>query len=163
MLNKILIALDPLEPESDLFEKSFSLVKSMNAQLMLVSVLTTEVDIAFAPPEPGLISQSYSLNDWNLFQERYQTYETNQSKILQDLVDRAKAAGIQAEFSKLSGSPGRGICTVAKTWGADLIIVGSHQRKGLRELLLGSISSYVMHHAPCSVMVVHGQALAESA
>jgi len=31
----------------------------------------------------------------------------------------------------------------------------SHGRTGLRELFLGSVSNYVLHHAPCSVMVVH--------
>ncbi|MGP1384853.1 MAG: universal stress protein [Thainema sp.] len=44
---------------------------------------------------------------------------------------------------------------LAKNWGADLIMMGSHGRKGLNEMLLGSASNYVVHHATCSVMVVH--------
>ncbi|MGF1516635.1 MAG: universal stress protein, partial [Nodosilinea sp.] len=59
-------------------------------------------------------------------------------------------------------SPGRVICTLAKTWAADLIVVGSHRRKGLSELFLGSVSNYVMHHAPCSVLVVDAQTLSEA-
>ena len=56
-------------------------------------------------------------------------------------------------------SEGWEICQRAKVWQADLIIVGSHGRTGLSELFLGSVSNYVMHHAPCSVMVIHRQTL----
>lgn len=41
-----------------------------------------------------------------------------------------------------------------KAWNADLIIMGSRGHSGLKELVLGSISKYVVHHALCSVMVV---------
>lgn len=42
----------------------------------------------------------------------------------------------------------------AETWGADLIIVGSHGAGFWERSLLGSVSSGVVHHAPCSVLVV---------
>ena len=62
---------------------------------------------------------------------------------------------LQAEFTQSFGSPERVICNLARTWEADLIMVGSHQRTGLSELVMGSVSNYVMHHAPCSVLVTH--------
>ena len=43
--------------------------------------------------------------------------------------------------------------TAAK-WPADLIVVGSHGRKGLARFLLGSVSEGVARHAPCSVLIV---------
>ena len=42
----------------------------------------------------------------------------------------------------------------AKTWPADLIVVGSHGRSGLSQFLLGSVSMSVLSAAPCSVMAV---------
>ncbi|MEO0350033.1 MAG: universal stress protein, partial [Cyanobacteria bacterium P01_A01_bin.15] len=41
-------------------------------------------------------------------------------------------------------------------WNADLIMMGRRGRSGFSELLLGSVSNYVMHHAPCSVLTVQG-------
>lgn len=52
------------------------------------------------------------------------------------------------------GFPSEVIVDEAKRWGADLIIVGSHGYGLLDRALLGSVSNAVVHHAPCSVMVV---------
>ncbi len=52
------------------------------------------------------------------------------------------------------GSPESRIVETAEEWGSDLIVVGSHGYSRWERLLLGSVSDSVVHHAPCSVMVV---------
>jgi len=52
------------------------------------------------------------------------------------------------------GEPRSVILETAKEWGADLIVVGSHGRRGLDHFLLGSVSEAVAIHASCSVRVV---------
>ena|SRR5256885_1209367 len=47
------------------------------------------------------------------------------------------------------------ICRVAEEIPADVIIVGSHGRTGLKRMVLGSVSEHVVRHAPCPVLVVH--------
>lgn len=54
----------------------------------------------------------------------------------------------------LIGSPESRIVETAEEMGADLIIVGSHGYNRWERLLLGSVSDSVVHHAPCSVLVV---------
>jgi len=54
----------------------------------------------------------------------------------------------------LFGSPDNRIVGTAEKMKADLIIIGSHGYKSWERLLLGSVSNSVVHHAPCSVMVV---------
>lgn len=54
----------------------------------------------------------------------------------------------------LVGSPESRIVETAEEWGANLIIVGSHGYNRWERLLLGSVSDSVIHHAPCSVLVV---------
>mgnify|MGYP001165592713 CR=1 FL=1 len=58
----------------------------------------------------------------------------------------------------LKGNPPQQIVDIAEEWGADLIVVGSHGR-GFWGRLLGSVSDGVVHHAPCSVMVVREPAI----
>ena len=57
-----------------------------------------------------------------------------------------------------SGQPASKIVEVAKKWPADLIVMGSHGRGRIENLLLGSVTQEVLHHAPCPVLVVRAQA-----
>ena len=52
------------------------------------------------------------------------------------------------------GSPQRAIVERAQEWGADLIVAGSHGYGFWSRTLLGSVSNSIVHHAPCSVLVV---------
>jgi nucleotide-binding universal stress UspA family protein len=54
----------------------------------------------------------------------------------------------------IEGSPKQVLLDEAEGWGADLIVVGSHGRRGLERFLLGSVSQAVALHAKCSVEIV---------
>ena len=56
--------------------------------------------------------------------------------------------------SVVEGQVPEGIVQKAGEWGADLIVVGSHGRKGLKRFMLGSVAEKVVVNAPCSVEVV---------
>jgi nucleotide-binding universal stress UspA family protein len=56
------------------------------------------------------------------------------------------------------GEPRTMILDTAKTWGADLIVLGSHGRRGMDRFLMGSVSEAVAIHAHCSVEVVRSNA-----
>ncbi|MGH9680221.1 MAG: universal stress protein [Candidatus Acidiferrales bacterium] len=75
-----------------------------------------------------------------------------------ELVDRVKrqlaGAGIKAEAVIEEADPRSGIVDYAKKWGANLILTGSHGRKGIDHFLMGSVAEYVIRHAPCSVQIV---------
>ncbi len=57
-------------------------------------------------------------------------------------------------FEVLSGYPKEMIVDAATEWGADLIVVGSHGRRGLARFILGSVSQTVLLHGPCSTLIV---------
>jgi len=65
-------------------------------------------------------------------------------------------AAISSEV--LFGSPESRIVETAEQFKADLIILGSHGYNRWERLLLGSVSDSVLHHAPCSVLIVRSQA-----
>jgi nucleotide-binding universal stress UspA family protein len=52
------------------------------------------------------------------------------------------------------GAPDRILIETARQWKADLIVIGSHGRGFWGRMLLGSITDELVHHAPCSVLVV---------
>jgi nucleotide-binding universal stress UspA family protein len=60
--------------------------------------------------------------------------------------------GIQAETVEAQGDPGHVIVDAAK--GADLVVVGSRGLNPVQRILLGSVSSKVVHRAECDVLVV---------
>ena len=70
------------------------------------------------------------------------------------------SAGLNATGAVLSGNAKDAILDEAQKWAADLIVVGSHGRRGFRRLLLGSVSESVAMNAHCSVVVVRGPARA---
>jgi nucleotide-binding universal stress UspA family protein len=67
------------------------------------------------------------------------------------------SAGLKAVGEVVSGKPKDVILEEAQKWPADLIVVGSHGRRGFRRLLLGSVSEAVAMNAPCSVVVVRAR------
>jgi nucleotide-binding universal stress UspA family protein len=63
---------------------------------------------------------------------------------------------VTGEMTGAQESPARAILGMADLWGADLIVVGSHGRRGFDRYVLGSVSEAVALHAHCSVEVVRG-------
>ncbi len=61
--------------------------------------------------------------------------------------------GFKADWVVQEGTAGRAIVEAAKSWGAELIVVGSHGRTGVKRFLMGSVAQWVMDHAPCSVEI----------
>lgn len=63
-------------------------------------------------------------------------------------------AGLKTSEEALVGNPKPLIVEAAESWNADLIVVGSHGRRGVNRLLLGSVSEAVAMHAHCSVEII---------
>lgn len=68
--------------------------------------------------------------------------------------DTLRSAGVNVTTAILHGDPKSVILDDAKAWGPDLIVLGSHGRKGLDRFLVGSVSEAVLRHAHCSVEIV---------
>jgi len=67
---------------------------------------------------------------------------------------RVRAHGLEAQTVERPGRPAELIVDEARARGAQLIVVGSRGRTGLKEFVLGSVAQHVVAHAPCPVLVV---------
>lgn len=74
--------------------------------------------------------------------------------LVEETAKRLRQARYRVNSSIEEGEPRTTIIDCAARVGADLIVLGSHGRRGLPRLLLGSVSEYVARHAHCSVEIV---------
>jgi len=149
---KILIALDA-SPHSD---RALDFVARMRwpagSRVIVLSVLQPVARAVTSPYEPAPIASE------NLEVLRKQ---------LEEVVSRAERTlcevGISTEGRVLAGDPRQTLIEIAQGERADLIVLGSHGRTGLAKMMLGSVSSHVVTHAPCSVLVVKQTGRAKAA
>jgi nucleotide-binding universal stress UspA family protein len=97
-----------------------------------------------------------------LFISRVDQVRAEREHTLGRVIDRARQLGISAQFLIWQGDPGTVVLEAAEAEGADIVVVGSHDRGPVGRLLLGSVSSYVVSHAAMPVLVIRpGQRLAD--
>lgn len=133
---RILVAIDRSSLASVVFEQALELAKKEEASFMVFHCI-----------DSATLRQLTSLID--VGEETKQVQEW-----LHTFHHRAKDQAVSTEFGYKVGEPGLSICDLAQSWGADLIVLGRRGYKGIDEFLLGSISNHVVHHAPCSVLVI---------
>jgi len=73
---------------------------------------------------------------------------------LERAVQEAFPQGSPVEIEQRLVEDDAGEAIVTEAAGADLVVIGSRGRGNLKSALLGSVSSHVVHHAPCPVVVV---------
>lgn len=160
MFHKILVAIDQSDLAEHVVEIAIAQAKATEGNLLLLHVLNVQ-EKGF-PQIEGRTSGNYNPEAFDAevqsYDRHWKIYEQMGLNSLQAYSERAIATGIEAEYTQqtgdLVGNPGETICTAAKEWNADLIIIGHRGLSGVRELVQGSISNHVFHHAPCSVLSV---------
>jgi nucleotide-binding universal stress UspA family protein len=158
MYQKILVAIDNSEMAQYVFDQGVFLAKAANAEMMLLHVLSPLEDPYISPvfTQPDTIYPTVQTTPMDSYMQDWERLKQQRLDWLKSLSDKAISAGVKTGFTQNLGDAGRIICEVARNWPADLILVGRRGRTGLSEFLLGSVSNYVLHHAPCSSLIVQG-------
>lgn len=153
---KIIVALDDSELSKSVFTRALEMALAQGGSLMLFHCLTHENLGEPMVAMPVDLGMSAAAVDYT-FQTQHRLVETQieqAREMLGHYCDTAISQGVPAQFDCKIGEAGDALCQLAQSWGADLIVVGRRGRTGLAEALLGSVSNYVTHHAPCSVLVI---------
>ncbi|MBE9013475.1 universal stress protein [Pseudanabaenaceae cyanobacterium LEGE 13415] len=156
MFHNILVALDRSDMSSQVLEQAINLAKATDASLILLTVIPPFDPVRAGLDCPGINGAYFQVSEktMQLYLEQWKTLEQEGSDWLRSQATKATEAGVKSEIAQTLGDPGCVICKLAETWKVDLIIVGRRGISELNELFLGSVSNYVLHHAPCSVLTV---------
>jgi nucleotide-binding universal stress UspA family protein len=142
---KILLAIDGSKHSDAAIQAVTSQIRKDNAEVLVLQVV--EPRIFSTPPQ---MAAGYEPELAEIMKEQF--------KQAQQAVDRAaaslKAAGFNAKSRVLEAETRTGILDLASEWHADLIVLGSHGRKGLQRFMLGSVAESVARGAYCSVLIV---------
>lgn len=82
--------------------------------------------------------------------------EAAATQCLEEALAVARAEYPAAEGKLVYGDPRDAISKIARELHADLIVVGTHGRRGVSRLLLGSVAEWLVRHATCDVLVARG-------
>lgn len=134
---KILLATDASPASEAAVAKALDLARDYGGDLQVVAVMEFPPQIFAEPPEAAA------------WRDLLQTY-------VDAVAARAQAMNLPATGSVLEGTPYKAIVDLAQREKANLIVMGSHGRSGLKRLLMGSVTERVIGHAPCPVLVVKG-------
>ena len=142
----ILLAVDGSE-FSDAAIQRLIRTRPADAQVRIIHVIE---------PFPVIESWVYT-PDWNkMLDEQRKEAEAFVAEAAQTL----RNANFPVTTSIESGNAQAMIIDTATKWPADLIVMGSHGRRGLERFLMGSVSDGVARHAPCSVLIARKRSAA---
>jgi nucleotide-binding universal stress UspA family protein len=147
MYSRILVPVDGSAPANLALLEAIKLVKCMGGKLCLIHVVDEFVmDAAYIPSVyyEGMIESLRGVGQ----------------AALDDAVATVRQHALEPE-AVLSETFGRRVAdqvvTQAKAWPADLIVMGTHGRRGIRRLLMGSDAELVLRTSPVPVLLVRGQ------
>ena len=143
MFKHILVALDG----SDCSHKALALAVRLAKEQGARCTVCTVVDVVRAAT-----SMTFATGD--IVNEWIATLNEDARHIETDAIAKYADSGVTIETKVLEGYPSSALLVVAKNTGADLIVMGSHGRTGLKRLWLGSVAESVVQEATIPILIV---------
>jgi nucleotide-binding universal stress UspA family protein len=147
MYKRILVPVDGSPASVLCLKEAIKLAVAMKATLRLVHVVN---EFIFAPAYAT--AQSY--------EALFESFRIGGQRVLEEAQAVVRAAGVefQSDLIEMVGERVSDlILAAAKTWQPDLIVMGTHGRRGMSRLLLGSDAETVLRSAPVPVLLVRVQ------
>lgn len=145
---KILFATDGAQQSNAAIEAFKHLALNDGDEIKVISVIDVGVPLA-VDIYGGYLPDTTELE---------KTARENALRVLDETAEKLRSycgdKSIDITTDVLFGSPESRIVETADEWKPSLVVVGSHGYRAWERLLIGSVSDSVVHHAPCSVLVV---------
>lgn len=151
MFKKILVAADGSSRAEKASSYAIGLAKSCGAELNVVSVVDIGSPRTAMEIDPDYTEELKDSIDVDKLEDERKKIE---NQIVDHVNKMASAEGVSASGSVRVGHPSEEILKQAKDEGCDLIVMGSHGRRGLSAAVMGSVSTNVIHAGTFPVLVV---------
>ena len=136
---KILVATDFSAGSDEALAHAIDLAKQTGATLDLVHILEPEIEgFPFGAAYYGDFAEQLAYID----------------RQLAERADQAAIAGLLCHARMIEGRASEAIVDRARELGADLIVLGTHGRRGLAHVLVGSVAERVVQHSTCPVLTI---------
>ena len=145
-IRRILCASDFSKTSGKALISAIDLAKANRARLTIVH--------AHVPIVPLVPEQYLEASTWDRVDTETRRWAERQ---VEKLVEKARKLGVRASAMMATGDPAQQIVRMARSKRADLIMVGTHGRRGFSKFFLGSVAERVIATAPCPVMTVRGK------
>ena len=146
-IQTILVATDFSDASAPATAYAFSLARALNARVLIIHVIP-EADVRVITAIRTYLQSEVTPE--TLVQSLYDDANTR----LTALVEEAQATALVHERLVVTGHPAAEIISGAAAKQAQLIIIGTHGRRGVTRFLMGSVAERVLREAPCAVLVV---------
>ena len=150
-MKKILIALDYDPSAQNIAEKGYQLASAMNASVILLHVVSDPTYYSSLNYSPIMGFDSFS----NL--DVVQAGAADSLKVAaQGYLDKTREflGGSNITSVIKEGDFGDGILEAAQETGADIIVMGTHSRRGIDKILMGSVAEKVLHHSTIPLFII---------
>ena len=154
MFKKILVPLDGSEHSLRALDVAIQIAKKFGAKITLIHVYSVTVRPALMPEPIPLSTFGIPVLTPAEVSSLIEATRKAGKKILVEGAEKVKAEGVEVEIKLEEGHAVQEIIRVSKEGNYDLIVMGARGISKLREILLGSVSDAVAHHATCPVLIV---------
>jgi len=150
-MKKVLIALDYDPSSQKVAETGFSISKTMGAEVILMHVMSDPVD--YTPMEYSPRLGFIGLKDAEKLQIESIEGLKNES---QQFLDKSKHHLGDNSIQTLvkDGDCAESILKTAKDLHIDIIVMGSHSRRWLENIIMGSVTEKVLHHTSIPLLII---------
>jgi len=145
---KILLAVDGSEFSKAATQALISQFRPEGAEILALRVVEPRVFFTSPQMAPGYAPEQDEIIKEDLRQAQESVNQASQA---------LRSAGFSVNTRVVEAEARNGILDIAAEWHANLIVLGSHGRKGLQRFLIGSVAEHVARHAHCSVEIVRSQ------
>jgi len=154
LFEKILVPLDGSEHSLKALEIAIQIAKKFDGKITLIHVYSVTIRPVIMPEPTTLTPPMIPAMTPAEVSKAVEATRKAGASILTDGEQKVKAKEVQVETTLREGHTVQEIVKTAKEGKFDLIVIGGRGISKIRELLLGSVTDGVIHHAPCPVLVI---------